>query len=73
MAKYMGDALDMFSRVATVAKQVALNLSEIEIKVDEATNNEPWGPHGAAMTGESVLFPSPLVCSFGISATFNSI
>lgn len=34
------------------AKQYALNLTDIEIKVEEATNNDPWGPHGTAMTGE---------------------
>ena len=33
-------------------KKYALNLSELEIAVEEATNGEPWGPHGAAMAGE---------------------
>ena len=33
------------------AKQYALNLTDIEIKVEQATNNDPWGPHGTAMGG----------------------
>ena len=37
------------------AKQYALNLTDIEIKVEEATNNDPWGPHGTAMTGDSAI------------------
>ncbi len=35
------------------AKQYALNLTDIEIKVEQATNNDPWGPHGTVMGGES--------------------
>ncbi|KAL0041417.1 hypothetical protein WJX79_002521 [Trebouxia sp. C0005] len=31
------------------AKQYALNLTDIEIKVEQATNNDPWGPHGTVM------------------------
>ena len=37
--------------IKTKIKKVALNMSDIEIKVEEATNNEPWGPHGTAMAG----------------------
>lgn len=37
--------------ITTKIKKVALNMSDIEIKVEEATNNEPWGPHGTAMAG----------------------
>ena len=33
------------------AKQYALNLTDIEIKVEQATNNDPWGPHGTVMGG----------------------
>lgn len=33
-------------------KQYAKNLSVIELKVEEATSNEPWGPHGTAMAGK---------------------
>ncbi len=38
--------------ITNKVKQYALNLSEIELKVEEATNNEPWGPHGTVMAGE---------------------
>ena len=37
------------------AKQYALNLTDIEIKVEQATNNDPWGPHGTAMAGRRRL------------------
>ena len=37
------------------AKQYALNLTDIEIKTEQATNNDPWGPHGTAMGGETCL------------------
>lgn len=30
-------------------RQFALNLTETEIRVEEATNNDPWGPHGSEM------------------------
>lgn len=33
-------------------KKFALNESELEIATEEATNGEPWGPHGTAMAGE---------------------
>lgn len=39
--------------LSTKVKQMALNLTDIEVKVEEATNNEPWGPHGSAMAGEA--------------------
>ncbi len=34
------------------AQALALNVTEIELRVMEATNEEPWGPHGQAMQGE---------------------
>lgn len=30
------------------------NATELELKVLEATNHEPWGPHGQVMNGEPV-------------------
>ena len=33
-------------------KKFALNESELEIATEEATNGEPWGPHGTARAGE---------------------
>jgi epsin len=46
------NVLNMVKSVSNKVKQYALNLSEIEIKVEEATNNEPWGPHGTVMQGK---------------------
>ena len=37
------------------AKQYALNLTDIEIKVEQATNNDPWGPHGTVMGGRLLV------------------
>eukprot|EP00210_Caulerpa_lentillifera_P007108 g6801.t1 len=31
-------------------RQFALNLTETEIRTEEATNNDPWGPHGSEMS-----------------------
>lgn len=45
------DVLAMYNKVSNRVKQYALNMTPLEIKVDEATNNEPWGPHGTAMAG----------------------
>ena len=39
----------MFSSIAKGLKQVALNLSDLEMKTLEATNTDPWGPHGTLM------------------------
>lgn len=32
-------------------KQYTMNLSPLEIAVEEATNMDSWGPHGSAMNG----------------------
>jgi hypothetical protein len=37
------------TQLANKAKALALNVSDIELKVLEATNEEPWGPHATAM------------------------
>lgn len=39
----------MAQSFAAKAKAVAQGISEIELKVQEATNQDPWGPHGALM------------------------
>ena len=44
-------AYSVFKTLANRAKQYAMNLSEIELKVEEATNNEAWGPTGTLMSG----------------------
>lgn len=31
-------------------RQFALNLTETELRTEEATNNDPWGPHGSEMS-----------------------
>lgn len=33
------------------AKAYVNNVSELELKVLEATNHDPWGPHGSVMQG----------------------
>jgi len=33
---------------------MALNLTDLEVKVEEATDNEPWGPHGSVMAGMEI-------------------
>ncbi|DBA94846.1 hypothetical protein WJX77_004293 [Trebouxia sp. C0004] len=42
-------ALGYMKALGNKAKQYALNLTDIEIKVEQATNNDPWGPHGTVM------------------------
>ncbi|GIL88365.1 hypothetical protein Vretimale_15048 [Volvox reticuliferus] len=39
----------VLNTLAAKAKALALNVTEIELKVLEATNEEPWGPHGKEM------------------------
>ena len=36
---------------ASKAKQYAYNLTPTELKAEEATNNEAWGPTGTVMSG----------------------
>ena len=52
MQGYRDMGLSYLKTISTKAKQMALNLTDMELKVEEATNNDPWGPHGTAMTGE---------------------
>lgn len=49
---WKSDALNLAKSAVSKVKQYALNLSEIELKVEEATNNDAWGPHGSVMAGE---------------------
>ena len=49
------EAFGYVSQLSTKVKQMALNLTDLEVKVEEATNNEPWGPHGSAMAGQPTL------------------
>ena len=50
--KHGTEALSYLKGIGNKVKQVALQLTEIEVKVEDATNNEPWGPHGKDMAGE---------------------
>ena len=34
-------------------KKYTLNLTDLELKVEDATSNEVWGPHGSTCTGAS--------------------
>ena len=36
-------------------KKYTLNLTDLELKVEDATNAETWGPHGSTMNGERLL------------------
>ena len=47
------DLFSVYQQVSSKVKQYAKNLTPIELRVEEATSNEPWGPHGTAMAGQS--------------------
>ena len=49
------DVLSVYNKVSSRVKQYALSLTPLELKVDEATNHEPWGPHGTVMAGKAGL------------------
>lgn len=38
------EAQELFKNLGNKFKQFALNLSDLELLVEDATNNEPWGP-----------------------------
>ena len=50
---YVPGATTKIKNIADKAKALALSMSELEMKVMEATNHEPWGPHGKDMQGAS--------------------
>ncbi|GMH33384.1 hypothetical protein BSKO_01218 [Bryopsis sp. KO-2023] len=39
----------LFKSVGNKVRQFAFNLTETELKVEEATNSDKWGPHGSLM------------------------
>ena len=51
------DVISMYNKVSNRVKQYALNMTPLELKVDDATSGEPWGPHGTTMAG--VIFSLP--------------
>ncbi|UPR03675.1 epsin [Chloropicon primus] len=44
-----GDYGGAIRSVQQRVKQVALDMTDLEVLVEEATNSEPWGPHGKVM------------------------
>lgn len=49
--KYVPGAKQNIKNLADKAKAYVNNVSELELKVLEATNHDPWGPHGSVMQG----------------------
>jgi len=49
--KYVPGAQNKIKNLADKAKAYVSNVSELEMKVLDATNHEPWGPHGTVMQG----------------------
>ena len=45
------EASSMFKNISAKVKKIALNKSDMELKVLEATNDEPWGPTATQMQG----------------------
>lgn len=46
------DVSKTLTKVYNKARALAYNLSDTELKVLDATNEEPWGPTGPQMKGE---------------------
>ena len=53
--KQGSEAFTYLKGLGNKVKQMALQLTEVEIKVEDATNNQPWGPHGKDMAGKIAL------------------
>ena len=45
-----GDWRGALAKGAARMKQVALDMTDLEVKAEEATNNDKWGPHGSLLT-----------------------
>lgn len=45
-----GDWRGALAKGAARMKQVALDMTDLEVKTEEATNNDKWGPHGSLLT-----------------------
>lgn len=41
---------NLFKSMGAKVRQLAFNLTDTELKVEEATNGDHWGPHGTAMS-----------------------
>ncbi len=53
--KQGSEAFTYLKGLGNKVKQMALQLTEVEIKVEDATNNQPWGPHGKDMAGKITI------------------
>lgn len=51
MRNTLTGAQNKIKNLADKAKAYVNNVSELELKVLEATNHDPWGPHGSVMQG----------------------
>lgn len=47
------DLYGMYQNLSSRVKQYVQNMTPLELKVAEATNSDPWGPHGTVMAGET--------------------
>lgn len=61
VCRYVPGAQTKIKNVVDKAKAYVNNVSELEMKVLEATNHEPWGPHGTVMQGIRVCSACVLV------------
>jgi len=47
----IGKLKELGRKAVDRARQVAEGLTPLEVKVEEATNDDKWGPHGQLMAG----------------------
>jgi ENTH domain len=59
LCRYVPGAQNKIKNLADKAKAYVNNVTELEMKVLEATNHEPWGPHGSVMQGALPPPPPP--------------
>ena len=70
--KQGAEAFNYLKGIGNKVKQIALQLTEVEIKVEDATNNDPWGPHGKDMAGERSSWSFPIVGFEAASTPFRA-
>lgn len=58
-------AQNKIKNLADKAKAYVNNVSELELKVLEATNHDPWGPHGSVMQGGHCLLSTRSLLKLG--------
>lgn len=62
-------AQNKIKNLADKAKAYVNNVSELELKVLEATNHDPWGPHGSVMQGGCRLISASKVLRPALSVS----